>query len=214
MSCDTNRRRLWKALKVNADQMEAIFYAAKTAALKRKPTEAERAIWVDKTERLLAFFDYQEIPRPVHSKSGLPRLSSLAGYAAVLDALEQIQVLNIEAPAGITREDLKRFLTRLGELANQSDIKIELAVMGGAAMVLGFSARVATMDVDAVILLPKNKSIVRALSKTVAEEHDLPEDWLNDAAAGFLKQISLGDRVYSAPGIEVWLLCPEQLLAT
>ena len=81
-------------------------------------------------------------------------------------------------------------------------------------MVLGFSARVATLDIDAVILAPANKKEVQEMIIAVAEEFDLPDAWLNNAAQGFLRNISIGKNVFSGPGIEVNILKPEQLLAT
>ena len=69
-------------------------------------------------------------------------------------------------------------------------------------MVLGYQARQSTRDVDAVILAPKEARLVRALAKHVAEEHDWPEDWLNDGAKGYLVGISDGPILFSAPGIE------------
>lgn len=49
----------------------------------------------------------------------------------------------------LTRSDIENALRRLGELALQQDESIELLAVGGAAMVLGYDARLATHDVDA-----------------------------------------------------------------
>ena len=51
-------------------------------------------------------------------------------------------------------------------------------------MILHFGARRATRDVDALIVRGDLAEFRRAV-KTVARRHDLPEDWLNDAAKGF-----------------------------
>ena len=214
MSGDTTRKRLWKKLALNSSEMEAIYLIAKNNAQENKPSKADRKLWVEKTERLFSFFDYHELAHPVHSITGLPKLSSMAGYAALWDELENRQAMNIEQPAGILKKDLIKFLTKLGELASSRKIKIELAILGGAAMVLGYSSRVATLDIDAVFISPQNKSELRELIHSVAEEYDIPDDWLNDAAQGFLKKISIGKEVFSAPGIQVNLLAPEQLLAS
>ena len=214
MSCDTTRKRLWRKLGLNVSDVEIIFRGAKDTALQNKPTKNEKKVWMDKTERLFTVFEYHELPLPVHSKTGLPRTSSMAGYAAVWDELVRRDALGIEVPTGINRDDLVKFLTRLGEFAVQHNTKIELAVLGGAAMVLGYSTRVATLDIDAVFLEPVNKNEIREMVKTVAKEFDIAEDWLNDAAQGFLKKIKLGKVVFSSPGIYVRILSPEQLLAS
>lgn len=52
----------------------------------------------------------------------------------------------------LTRSDIENTLRRLGELAVQQDEAIELLVVGGAAMVLGYDARLATHDVDAICI--------------------------------------------------------------
>jgi hypothetical protein len=42
---------------------------------------------------------------------------------------------------------------------------------------------------------------------------ELPDDWLNDAAKGFVHGISLGAVLVDHPGLKVSSLAPQQLLA-
>jgi hypothetical protein len=112
-----------------------------------------------------------------------------------------------------TRAEIEEGLKRLGELAQAKGLYIQLTLVGGAVMVLRFDARPSTRDVDAVILLPREAKIVRDLAKQVAEEHDWPEDWLNDGAKGYLVGISNGPIVFQAAGIEARAPSMEQLLA-
>ena len=80
-------------------------------------------------------------------------------------------------------------------------------------MVLGFDARQSTHDVDAAILMPREARKVRQLAVRIADERAWPDDWLNDAAKGYLVGLSAGPLVFTAPGIEVRLPSTEQLLA-
>lgn len=115
--------------------------------------------------------------------------------------------------ATFSREEIQEGLKRLGELAQAQGLHVRLALVGGAAMVLGYKARQSTRDVDAVILSPAEASLVRNLVKRVAAENDWPEDWLNDGAKGYLVGISEGALLFSAPGIDALSPSLEQLLA-
>ena len=80
-------------------------------------------------------------------------------------------------------------------------------------MVLQFNARQSTRDIDAVILQPREARLVRELARSVADEFNWTEDWLNDGAKGYLVGISDGPIVFQAPGIEARAPSLEQLLA-
>jgi len=115
--------------------------------------------------------------------------------------------------ATITRQEIIEAFERLGQLAVARGTEIELALVGGALMVLRYEAREATRDVDAIILAPYEAFTVRELAQTVADERGWPDDWLNDGAKGFLIGLSPGPVVFSAPGIEVRSPATAQLLA-
>jgi hypothetical protein len=115
--------------------------------------------------------------------------------------------------ATITRQEIVGALERLGQLAVARGTRIELALVGGALMVLVYEARESTRDVDAIILAPREAGTVRELAQVVADERGWPDDWLNDGAKGFLIGLSSGPVVFSAPGIEVRSPATGQLLA-
>ena len=69
----------------------------------------------------------------------------------------------------LSKREIDAGLRRLGELAVARGIELDLVVVGGAAMVLGFSAREATKDVDVVIRAPA-AAIVRQLAGDLADE--------------------------------------------
>lgn len=115
--------------------------------------------------------------------------------------------------ATFTRKEIAEGIERLGQLAVESGMKIELILVGGALMVLRFRARESTRDVDVAILAPADAQRVRELARRVAAERGWPEDWLNDGAKGYLVGLSSGPVVLSAPGIEVRSPDTAQLLA-
>lgn len=95
-------------------------------------------------------------------------------------------------------------LARLG-------IKGEVGVVGGAAMVLAFNARESTRDVDAVF---EPASRLRAAAGRVAEALELPPDWLNDAAKGYMPADTQPRSILlDLPNLAVWTPPPAYLLA-
>ena len=64
----------------------------------------------------------------------------------------------------------------------------EIGIVGGAAMVLAYDARVATKDVDAIF---KPTESIRKIVRDIGRENGLSSDWLNDALKGFLSRSCL-----------------------
>ena len=114
--------------------------------------------------------------------------------------------------ARLGRHELTTALLRLGELALARGESIDLVVVGGVAMMLGFDARESTKDVDALIVAPL-AATVRDLVDRVAQELSWPSDWLNDGAKGFVGIPSPGPRLLDGPGIMIRTVSIEQLLA-
>ncbi|CAN5841364.1 hypothetical protein BH10CHL1_BH10CHL1_13850 [soil metagenome] len=113
----------------------------------------------------------------------------------------------------LTKEEITNALQRLGALAQQQGQEIELLVVGGAAMVLAYNARLATHDVDGIVLLSTQTQLVHRLAHQIAQEMEWPNDWLNDGAKGYLVGISRGPILFVGPGIRVRQPTVEQLLA-
>ncbi|MEX2608023.1 MAG: hypothetical protein WD708_11820 [Kiritimatiellia bacterium] len=88
-----------------------------------------------------------------------------------------------EGKAKISREVLSKALERLGELAVQSGLTLEVCLYGGALLMLAYDSREATKDVDAIV---RSRDAGFKLASQVGREFQLPENWLNDDVKLFL----------------------------
>ncbi|MFT3782309.1 MAG: hypothetical protein QM790_09860 [Nibricoccus sp.] len=85
----------------------------------------------------------------------------------------------------LNRGRITQALRRLGELAREEGVTLEVSLYGGAVFTLVYGSRDATKDVDALVL---PAAVAQKLAKKVATELDLPEDWLNDNVKQFLAE--------------------------
>jgi hypothetical protein len=122
------------------------------------------------------------------------------------------------AEAMLTRADIEAALGELGEIAHKAGKVIDVAVYGGAALMLTFPSRPATRDVDAVAR--GDAAFLREAVDLVAQLHGWSDRWLNDAVKGFLSErdpqsVALFKSYPSevSPGLRVYLAQPEYLLA-
>jgi hypothetical protein len=118
------------------------------------------------------------------------------------------------------RDAIVEAFRRIGARAHAEGRRVEIAVYGGAAMVLTFEERRATRDVDAVF--HTDPAWLRSVTAAVAGEFGWSSDWLNDGVKGFL---SVNDSrpeskapfaTYPSegqPGLRVFLASPHYLLA-
>ncbi len=91
--------------------------------------------------------------------------------------------------------------------------RVELFVIGGAALVAGYGARRTTRDIDAVVLPSEAVPLVRAVVRAIADELGWPDDWLNDAAKAYVRDPLPGAVLFQGKALVVRMPVPEQLLA-
>lgn len=85
----------------------------------------------------------------------------------------------------LTRADLIKGLNRLGELAAQEGLMLEVCVFGGAALMLAYDCRNFTKDLD-VIVRP-SESGARLLAR-VGTELGYGEDWFDQEVRRFVAE--------------------------
>jgi hypothetical protein len=95
---------------------------------------------------------------------------------------------------GLSREAILSALNALSEELKKEDITGEVCIFGGTVMVLAFTARISTKDVDAVFV--PSQSIRRAAAR-VAADQNLQANWLNDGVKGFLSHAMKSSREIS-----------------
>jgi len=91
------------------------------------------------------------------------------------------------------RETILSALRRLSDLLGSRGAIGEICLLGGTVMVVAYKARASTKDIDAIF---EPASLIRELARTVQQEMDLPESWINDAAKGFVSarhEVTTGD---------------------
>lgn len=98
-------------------------------------------------------------------------------------------------------------------MAAERTQRVEIVLAGGAALVLLYNAREATRDVDVCSIEFESSTGLREAARRVAGSLDLPEDWLNDGAKGYLKGFFPGEVLLDRPSLLVRALGPQQLLA-
>jgi hypothetical protein len=102
-------------------------------------------------------------------------------------------------------------LKALGDELTRQGVRGQIFIVGGAAMALAYSTRRVTKDIDAVF---EPTSAIYIAAGKVAEDLGLPEDWLNDAAKGFMPGTDEHPRpLPDIRGIEVTSASPRYLLA-
>jgi hypothetical protein len=115
--------------------------------------------------------------------------------------------------ARLSADQILLAFSALSEELRRVGARAEIAIAGGAALVLLYRARESTKDVDAVAVQSSIEGAVGPAARQVAGALGLPRDWLNDAAKGYAHGLALGNSLFESASLVVRALAPRQLLA-
>ncbi len=110
----------------------------------------------------------------------------------------------------LTKNDIQTAFSQLNDRLRQEGQRGEVGIVEGAVMCLVYNARAATKDVDAIF---EPVQVIRNAAKSIARDLNLPEDWLNDAAKGFLREGFKRETVANLSHLLVWAPEPRYMLA-
>ncbi len=112
----------------------------------------------------------------------------------------------------LTREEILSALRSLSDKLGTKGVIGEVCLCGGTVMVLAFTARLTTRDVDAIFQPPQ---LIRELAKEIGEEHHLPANWLNDGVKGFIsvRHETTAGNLPQFDHLRLTMPVPEYLLA-
>jgi hypothetical protein len=112
----------------------------------------------------------------------------------------------------LSRDQILRALQTLSDELGRQAVTGEVCLFGGTVMVLAFSARLTTKDVDALF---QPTRIIRELARRIAADQLLPVDWLNDGVKAFIStrhDTAMGN-LPQFPHLRLTMPVPEYLLA-
>ena len=108
------------------------------------------------------------------------------------------------------KDEIVRLLGRLNDELARDGVTGELYLVGGAVMCLVFDARQSTNDLDGFF---KPARVVRAAVGRIADNSDIPDNWLNDAVKGYLSSKGNFQDYLELSNLRVMTATPEYLLA-
>jgi len=112
----------------------------------------------------------------------------------------------------LNRATILRALEALSDELGRQGVTGELCLFGGTVMVLAYTARLSTKDVDALF---QPAPLIRQLARAIGAAQGLPADWLNDGVKGFVStrhETTTGD-LPQFPHLRLTMPVPEYLLA-
>ncbi len=115
----------------------------------------------------------------------------------------------------MNKDDITKYLQLVGRELVLQGKQLEVVLLGGAAMLIEIGNRESTYDVD-TFFVSDFTALVKA-SAVVAGRENLPDGWLNSAAAGFtynFKRQPEKKLWKSFPGLDVYVVSLDYLFVT
>ncbi|MBX3744763.1 MAG: hypothetical protein KF833_05590 [Verrucomicrobiae bacterium] len=114
--------------------------------------------------------------------------------------------------SALTRDQILAALSALSDHLGQQHVTGEICLFGGTVMVLAFTARLSTKDVDALF---QPAQVIREAARRVGEDQQLPAGWLNDGVKGFIsaRHETTTGNLPQFPHLRLTMPVPEYLLA-
>jgi hypothetical protein len=110
----------------------------------------------------------------------------------------------------LTTKRILELFEAVNEKLKQRGVIGEIGICGGAVMCLVFEARQATKDVDAIF---QPTAEIRQAAQEIAEDFNLPSDWLNDAAKAYFHVDPPTEDVLNLSNLRVWAPAADYMLA-
>lgn len=113
----------------------------------------------------------------------------------------------------LTKKLIATLFKEIDTELSKPEIKADLFVIGGTAMVMAYDARPSTRDIDGIW---KPTEAIRKIIEKISKKYGIEDDWLNDAAKGLMPNIADENPVTIFDGeyLTVSAPSPQYLLAT
>ena len=117
-----------------------------------------------------------------------------------------------EQSSALTRETILAALGVLSDELGKQGVTGEICLFGGTVMVLAFTARLSTKDVDAIF---RPAELIRDLARRIGELQGLPDNWLNDGVKGYVsaRHETTAANLPQFPNLRLTMPVAEYLLA-
>lgn len=101
----------------------------------------------------------------------------------------------------MTAEQMRQYLTDVGDRLAVKGITGEIVLAGGAVMVMALNVRGGSRDIDAVFT--READAIREAAREVAEANGLPAVWLNDHVREFVAPDAPTVEFFEVPGLRI-----------
>jgi hypothetical protein len=110
----------------------------------------------------------------------------------------------------LSKDDILKYFEEINRHLKAVGKQGEIIMCGGASLACIYNARNSTYDIDALFEPAED---IRKIISTIASEHDLNDDWLNDGVKGFLNKKMTSSIYKEYSNLKVYSIDTDCLLA-